>query len=360
MMKSILKYMIVLLPIWWIASANCSLHYEDQAYTLVHSESTYSDGLMLWRNTCEDTWNVSITTMRYMIQDIDALNTFYTAWNIDSKRKMHLANKNIMSNVESMMDDRYTTVLASHKFTWDRTIKSILETDSIWQQLMGLYYAISFYENDKEDFLSASAPLEVSIDTDIYDLTWAQSTWFDARFMTWNTGANISLIEFADVWCSTCIYNYQQGVIQELLSSLSWTINYTYAPIDIGYWWDYQAKAMLCAGTLSWSEAYYKMHTYIYENSYPIIWSHNVMLASNASVAEYGEILGIGKTNLENCITSWDAQSIYENNYDTALGFDLSGTPTTIIINHDTQKRASIWARYNTGAYIDLINSLWE
>ena len=321
----------------------------------------YENWLPLSKDSCDTTGNVSVNTMKYMIQYIWVLDTYYQSQNAMSKRQVTMINKNLTSQIEDVMNQRYEELLSANVYTWRRSQEAVLETDPLWQQMVWFYRAISFYQNDKADIMGAYYTLDdSSSDSYIQDLSEEQKASINSWFIRWNTGVNTLLIEFADIGCWACIYQYNSNVLSDVLTQLSWYVKYMYAPIDIGYWAEYQAKAILCADTLSWTDAAKMMRTYIYDNSYPIIGTHNVMLANSNDIGIYAQLqLGIPKTDLESCIMSWDTTTLYDNIY--TIGsylYNLSSTPTTIIINHDTQKRSSIWGWYGTSAFMEIIDAL--
>jgi hypothetical protein len=144
------------------------------------------------------------------------------------------------------------------------------------------------------------------------------------------------------------------------LQALSWAMSYVYKPVDIWYYGEYQAQAVMCAGKLWGESAYNNMREYTYLNSYVIEWSHDVSLVDSGMISSYAVELGIYKGAFEDCINNGDVIWEYIANKLEAKSFDMTWTPATVVINNGTRKRVLLQWSYLTWDFLDAIKSVSE
>ena len=164
--------------------------------------------------------------------------------------------------------------------------------------------------------------------------------------------AKITIVEYSDPECPFCIRHYKDGTIEAVSEAYNGDVNHIVKAVQGVNHTNTESKslALLCAGKLGGSEAYYGMYDKIVGGSTP------EAPVANSQVATFAQDLGLNASEFQNCVSSKELLSVYSANRQEALSFKSGGTPGNLIINNETGEYRLVSGAYPVSSFTQLID----
>lgn len=170
-------------------------------------------------------------------------------------------------------------------------------------------------------------------------------------YYQWNTHAPIAWIEFSDVNCQYCQKLAKSKVNQSILEQFPSYVKHSYFGfIGVGGASTQAAMETIeCVGMTAGDEAY----SYTFRKSLTE-WKND-----NKSLLSYAAEAGVDKAAVEACVANGDSKDQIEAKFNIGLkGFDVSGTPSNILINTLTGEYEMIPGAYPEASFVEAVNRL--
>lgn len=172
-----------------------------------------------------------------------------------------------------------------------------------------------------------------------------------------NKNANIVVIEYSDMECPFCIKQYQNTQLWPKLQEkygdkVAFAFKNNRGVNHPGT----EAKSLgaLCAKKLGGDSAYIKFYTTVMDGS------SQGSVYDVARLPEAAKAAGVDEKAWKDCVDTKSTLSIFDAETEEAQGFNLGGTPGTLIINLKTGKYATIEGAYPLTSFVSKIDSLMQ
>ena len=168
--------------------------------------------------------------------------------------------------------------------------------------------------------------------------------------------ALITVIEYSDMECPFCLKQYHDTQLKEkLLAQYGSGVNFVFKN---NLWVKHpgtEAKAIgaLCAQKVGGDNAYIQYYNAIMAGS---IDGRNVYPVSD--LPNLAKTLRLDMTKWQSCVNNRETASLFASQTSEAAGFNLRGTPGTLIINNKTGKYDTIEGAYPYEAFAAKIDEL--
>lgn len=152
-------------------------------------------------------------------------------------------------------------------------------------------------------------------------------------YTSWNNDAKISLIEFSDLECPYCIEQHNSWIIEELIETNSWTINYMFKnfPLASHQNSEIEAIASKCIEKDLWWEKYLEYIDNIFkETKWAWEWFNLEQLISLAWE------FWIEEEKFSNCLEYDEIKKEVQNEFIEWMKLWIEAVPTNIILNNNT------------------------
>ncbi len=209
-------------------------------------------------------------------------------------------------------------IFSTKNFDWSKdpqNIKLYLEetSDSRYSLKIGADY--NPFGRDENGFLTLDKEINIIWDS----------------YVKWNKDAQITLIEYTDLQCPACISFHKSGYLENLTGEFWDSLNFVvkHFPLDFHPNAKPAAEIAECLWAEKWSEAFYNLIERIFSTA----------KSDKEFVLEEAVKLWGNKQKLESCLKEAKFAEKVENDQKVWTGlFNISGTPTLIILNNKTGK----------------------
>lgn len=164
--------------------------------------------------------------------------------------------------------------------------------------------------------------------------------------------AKITIVEYSDPECPFCIRHYKDGTIEAVSQQYDGDVNHIVKAVQGVNHTNTESKslALLCAGKLGGSDAYYGMYDKIVWGSTP------EAPVANSQVATFAQELGLNASEFKTCVDTKELLSVYSANRQEALSFKSGGTPGNLVINNETGEYRLISGAYPVSTFTQIID----
>lgn len=151
--------------------------------------------------------------------------------------------------------------------------------------------------------------------------------WNEMQKLKWEK--EVSLIVFSDFECSYCVDFHNQGEVQKVLETHSWTLEYSFMNFPLPKHENglLQATSAKCVEKLSDTQSY---NTYI-----NTLFEENKNYTSE-ELSTLAEKLEINPQEFNNCITNEESKQLVEQEFEQGRKFWVEMVPATVILNQYT------------------------
>ncbi len=193
-------------------------------------------------------------------------------------------------------------------------------------------------------------------DINFIPATNIQASLKDGAVIEWNPEAKITVTEYSDMECPFCLKQYHETQLKEkLLAQYGSGVNFVFKN---SRWVNHpgtEAKGIgaLCAEKVWGPVAYVQFYTTVMwmstagESVFPV-----------SRLPELAEKIGLDKQKWQSCFDGQETMQKFLDETKEAAGFNLKGTPGTLIKNNKTGKTATIEGAYPYEAFTEKIDSL--
>lgn len=180
----------------------------------------------------------------------------------------------------------------------------------------------------------------------------------DGSSIEWNKDADILVIEYSDMECPFCVRQYHDTKLgPKLLEKYGDKISFAFKNNKGVNHPGTEAKAIgaLCAKKVAWDDAYIKFYKIVMDGTTQSTGVYDV-----ARIPEAAKLAWADEKKWKDCYDSKATSALFEQETAEAQGFNLGGTPGTLILNVKTWEYATVEWAYPLDTFTQKIDQLMK